>query len=597
MSTTYAPGWEGWGSPEWQKQQEDLLNAGTTAHQSTGPWGVDNTPAPAPAPAYAPPPAPAPISNPYGTNNTQTNNSQLAFGAGPQTQPQTLAGTMQQAYKPSNQEIQSYFEANKSNPNLIVQQANQYGLSLADIMGATGYNQQEADDWLKWAGVSQGPNGFQMNPAAAPQAPGAATNPNQAIIDWYSKASPNSWDPYFENEQSWYKDANGQVYQPTWEGRDLLNNQAGTISQFSHYKPLDDGKYFDTGGQYELYDKDANFDSMQDYQPDEWAKTLAMFAAAVGGMMFLPGGALSSSFGAGTMAAQNGMEAFAGHAGLGGGGVGAGAAGAGAGSGVTVGGPMSTGLPAGTALPSMGQMGGMGAAAAGAAGAAGAGGAANAGLGGLLSQVGSKGLGALLPALLGGGGQGGSGAGGMDLMSLLSLLGAGWGSSRTADAGKDMTAWLNSQQAKIDNLYAPGSPEYDYLMQEMSRKDAAAGRNSQYGPRSVDLAAKIAGIKADNTAKLTTGIGHTYASALNQNANAYAGLPALMASMGQQGGAGGTGGGVQNLSSLINSLFSGGSGNGQFLGEGMLSGIPEWDEAWQRALDGGQDFIDYGDFI
>lgn len=56
---------------------------------------------------------------------------------------------------------------------------------------------------------------------------------------------------------------------------------------------------------------------------------------------------------------------------------------------------------------------------------------------------------------------------------------------------------FNQTQNQITGLYAPGSPEYNALWDQMSRTDAAAGRNSQVGPRSVDLAAKIAQIKAN----------------------------------------------------------------------------------------------------
>ena len=49
----------------------------------------------------------------------------------------------------------------------------------------------------------------------------------------------------------------------------------------------------------------------------------------------------------------------------------------------------------------------------------------------------------------------------------------------------------NQNRADIMGSYAPGSAEYNSLMNEMSRKDAAAGRNSQYGARAVDIAGRI----------------------------------------------------------------------------------------------------------
>jgi hypothetical protein len=57
------------------------------------------------------------------------------------------------------------------------------------------------------------------------------------------------------------------------------------------------------------------------------------------------------------------------------------------------------------------------------------------------------------------------------------------------------TNMYNQNRADIMNTYAPGSPEYNQLAQQMARKDAAAGRNSQYGARANDLAATIAKLR------------------------------------------------------------------------------------------------------
>jgi hypothetical protein len=63
---------------------------------------------------------------------------------------------------------------------------------------------------------------------------------------------------------------------------------------------------------------------------------------------------------------------------------------------------------------------------------------------------------------------------------------------KMAKAQQDM---YNQNRADIMNTYAPGSPEYNQLAQQMARKDAAAGRNSQYGTRAIDLAATIAKLR------------------------------------------------------------------------------------------------------
>jgi hypothetical protein len=139
-----------------------------------------------------------------------------------------------------------------------------------------------------------------------------------------------------------------------------------------------------------------------------------------------------------------------------------------------------------------------------------------------LGQIG-QGAGAL-NSLLGGNGQGG----------LAQVLGGFNDAAQREHSSQSMINWLNQQQSKVDNLYAPGSPEFNQLWDQMSRTDAAAGRNSQYGPRAVDLAAKIAQIKADNTVRLTAGSARGMADALTQQSQARS-FPGLMSTLGQPG--------------------------------------------------------------
>jgi hypothetical protein len=163
--------------------------------------------------------------------------------------------------------------------------------------------------------------------------------------------------------------------------------------------------------------------------------------------------------------------------------------------------------------------------------------------------------------LTGGGGGGGNGSGGGGGTGIDDILGIGAGvvdAKRQGDAAKSMLEWLNTQQGKIDNLYNPGTPEYNALWDEMSRKDAAAGRNSQYGPRSVDLAARIAQIKAENTRAFTTGTANAYSNALNQNASKYAGLSAAAQRWAKNVG------GVENLINLAKMVQNGTLTNEQF---------------------------------
>lgn len=172
-------------------------------------------------------------------------------------------------------------------------------------------------------------------------------------------------------------------------------------------------------------------------------------------------------------------------------------------------------------------------------------------------------------------GSGGGGNGGFGLTDAMRLGSSFLGANRQNNASKDMLGWLNSQQGKIDNLYNPGSPEYNYLMQEMERKDAAAGRNSQYGPRSVDLAAKIAQIKAGATANLTGGTAGSRQNALTSGANAYAGLQSLLGKQTMGGTLSSMGNGF--MDSVTKALGSFGSGREASIGQVVdAANYPSW---------------------
>src|SRR3990167_4153811 len=53
---------------------------------------------------------------------------------------------------------------------------------------------------------------------------------------------------------------------------------------------------------------------------------------------------------------------------------------------------------------------------------------------------------------------------------------------------------LQGQMGSLAGMYAPDSPYAKQLAQQLARKDAAAGRNSQYGPRAVELQARLAAL-------------------------------------------------------------------------------------------------------
>lgn len=239
-------------------------------------------------------------------------------------------------------------------------------------------------------------------------------------------------------------------------------------------------------------------------------------------------------------------------------------------------------------------------------------GSSGGGLGGILNQIGLGGsggvpnLGSLIKSglgaiLSGGGGGGGSNGGGLfgtgvGLNDIIGLIGGGVDASRQGAASQAMRDWLMSQQNKMDNYMKPDSPEWNAMWEAMSRKDAAAGRNSQYGPRTADFLAKVAEAKAANTRQFTTGTSRAYADALNQNASKYAGLSSALQRMG-------AGNSPVNLSSILNGIGGSGALNGIFDGStggqdlgDVWSGVDAWDDAWADAINGG-DFIDYGEFF
>lgn len=77
---------------------------------------------------------------------------------------------------------------------------------------------------------------------------------------------------------------------------------------------------------------------------------------------------------------------------------------------------------------------------------------------------------------------------------LAALLGA-------YNANDSKNTWKD-QMANIDRMFATDSPYAKQMQETLARKDAAAGRNSQYGPRAENLAANLTSKKADMTKDL-----------------------------------------------------------------------------------------------
>lgn len=85
------------------------------------------------------------------------------------------------------------------------------------------------------------------------------------------------------------------------------------------------------------------------------------------------------------------------------------------------------------------------------------------------------------------GGRPGSGAPGGGRNNMGNVLGALFGMYTAEEQRKR----YDELMGKLDELYRPDSAYAMQMQDELARRDSAAGRGSQYGPRSVELAAKL----------------------------------------------------------------------------------------------------------
>lgn len=147
---------------------------------------------------------------------------------------------------------------------------------------------------------------------------------------------------------------------------------------------------------------------------------------------------------------------------------------------------------------------------------------------------------------------GGSG-GSTDWGSILNSLGTGYAAY---DAGRKATNAYDNQIKDINGLYAPDSAYAKQMEQTLARKDAAAGRNSQYGTRAVELAANLTDSKskAINSANMTQLLGNK----INAQNQFPASLVSLMQGKGGQQALSGLGGLVGQGASAIGSGVSSG---------------------------------------
>lgn len=180
----------------------------------------------------------------------------------------------------------------------------------------------------------------------------------------------------------------------------------------------------------------------------------------------------------------------------------------------------------------------------------------------------NTGFNGLLPSSAGGGLSSLFGSAGQGAMfgQLLPIIGGAVSAANEGSAADKMMGFLNGQQDKLNGLFDPGSNLYQSMWDQMSRMDAAHGRTSQYGPRTVDLAARLAPLQAQTTVGMTNAMAKPYADALGLDAHKWTGLLTALGQafqpfagpstvMQQSGGGGGGGSGLGALVDLGLSLF------------------------------------------
>lgn len=161
---------------------------------------------------------------------------------------------------------------------------------------------------------------------------------------------------------------------------------------------------------------------------------------------------------------------------------------------------------------------------------------------------------------------------GQTLMQLYGMSQAGKG----LEGASDMNSALQQQMRSLADIYGPNSPYAAQMRQTLARKDAAAGRNSQYGPREAQLQALLAEkqTQATNALSQAAQVGNTNALAMNKYKNqmlgnkiALAGNIAKKFGLFDMFGKGGrtppiVGSGIPALSDIDSSFVAGNFGSG-----------------------------------
>lgn len=96
---------------------------------------------------------------------------------------------------------------------------------------------------------------------------------------------------------------------------------------------------------------------------------------------------------------------------------------------------------------------------------------------------------------------------------------------------------IQGQIGQLQSLFSADSPYAQQLQQQLNRKDAQSGRRSQYGPRQVELQARLAELNSRNAPQLNNLYGQKRAQDLSQYKDLYNVLRSsgLMSQLGQAG--------------------------------------------------------------
>lgn len=82
--------------------------------------------------------------------------------------------------------------------------------------------------------------------------------------------------------------------------------------------------------------------------------------------------------------------------------------------------------------------------------------------------------------------------------SIVGGLGSLYLGNQVASGLGNTNQTIQDQIGTLSGMYGPNSPYATQLRQALARKDAAAGRNSQYGTREVELQARLAALQGQN---------------------------------------------------------------------------------------------------